>query len=1364
MAGHPYESEYLYGIHDPGGEHIMLEKGIPGWVLFTEKLGADPNDQSSRNYRPWSDKGLGVMVRLNYGYEEDGTLPFEARYADFARRCGNFVRQSAGAAIWIIGNEPNHPIEWPGGKWDWSRAQPISEDRRGEPITPQRYARCFRLVRQAIKSQPGHENDLVLPAAVAPWNALTRYPGNENGDWVKYFVDMLNAIGAGNLDGITLHTYTRAPTALQAQSPELIWSEAREGAAGYQHLRAQFRAYQDFMNAIPAAMRRLPVYITETNPHPTWENRNTTWVQRAYGEIDYWNRNNRQKIRALILFRWTAADPQWGFEHKQGVIDDFRQALDYRYKWNVGPTWEEPIPVAPEYSAALSWKQPPGEAPAGSEITVVVIARNAGSREWPSGGSNPVRLGYRWYDAAGKPVAAVADLRTPLPRPVKPGETVELTAKVALPAAAGTYRLAVDLVHEGITWFADRGSAPLEATVRVAEAPAPTEYFFPETKIWVRGAFWEFFRRYGLDICGYPITDVFIENGMPVQYFQRVALEEYEKGKVRLRLTAAQALEAGKRIAALEQQVKLLNERLRQGGGAAPRPPIQDVIAQLPRDPAGMKPRPDEQTRYLIIHHTGIAGPISLQRVAQIYRQRGYPAILCQYYVDQDGTIYQTNPHNEAVSEARWAQEGINICVAGNFTDTVPNPAQMEALAALCAWLLDGYGLETAAIRGLSEGFSPTQSPGRQWLSDQRWKDQLVARVEELRGRGPVTDEKALAELRRQLEQMRGERDRLAALVEATGQERDRLREQVNALTQQMAALQAEIAALRAALQEAGKGAIPQPTVRDVITQLPRDPARMAKRTEADIAYIVIHHTAVPPSVGVQRVAQAHRARWPAILSQFFIDGEGAILQTNPILEVVDGQVEWIARGINIHVAGHFNEDIPSEAQLQALAHLVAWLQQTYSIPDENVRGAREFIVTQSPGEQWLSGRRWKALLMERVQAVRAAAPSGGTAADRAQIAALKAQLEATRGQLAQVQAQNAELNRQIEALRRQLETAPGDTQALRDQIVALQRDKQALEAERKTLQDTITGLNKTIADLRKEIEALRARPGPTTPVKVTKPDMVELVDKLPKHPTNRYPTRPLSAITHIAIHHSAAPANVPPERIAQYHVNNPEHQWPGIGYHFYIGPDGTIYHTQDLSLASYHVYQNNDYTVGVCVAGDFTEVIPTPAQIQATARLVAWLMQEFNIPLGNVWGHKEFPKNMTACPGKQWLEGQKWKQILFEQIQVERGERPATAVKPLEHYVLFWQRGDAWAKEDWQGAINYIARFRPTAGFSVDDAKQARRVTIVGGPGGVSPEIENELRAAGVQVERVAGKDYAETKALLDRLAATGRRFATLE
>src|SRR5512136_734988 len=104
------DSPYLYGLHDPGGESIMAERGILGWVLFTEALGSDPNSQEGGDYSRWANQGFGILVRLNNGYEPQGTLPLSTRYGEFAQRCANFVRNSSGCHIWIIGNETNMPV------------------------------------------------------------------------------------------------------------------------------------------------------------------------------------------------------------------------------------------------------------------------------------------------------------------------------------------------------------------------------------------------------------------------------------------------------------------------------------------------------------------------------------------------------------------------------------------------------------------------------------------------------------------------------------------------------------------------------------------------------------------------------------------------------------------------------------------------------------------------------------------------------------------------------------------------------------------------------------------------------------------------------------------------------------------------------------------------------------------------------------------------------------------------------------------------------------------------------------------------------------------------------------------------------
>ena len=156
--------------------------------------------------------------------------------------------------------------------------------------------------------------------------------------------------------------------------------------------------------------------------------------------------------------------------------------------------------------------------------------------------------------------------------------------------------------------------------------------------------------------------------------------------------------------------------------------------------------------------------------------------------------------------------------------------------------------------------------------------------------------------------------------------------------------------------------------------------------------------------------------------------------------------------------------------------------------------------------------------------------------------------------------------------------------------------------------------------------------------------------------------------------------------------------------------------------------------------------------------------MGELDLPIESIKGHKDLMG--TACPGKQWSVGQQWKTTLYGRVrQVQQEKALPTLPKPDEskaiyHYLLFWASGEEWAVRDWLNAINYIGVFRPTVGFSAKDAAQAQYVTIIGGTSGVSEEVENEIKAAGCQVERIAGRDDAEMKRILDQMAQQGRRF----
>jgi len=318
------ESPYLVGLHDRGGEYLFERAGRSGWVVIDETIGCDRADWSSASYSDLAGRGCGVIVCLRHGADgRSGTLPPAGKYADFARRCGNYCERSSGCHLWVIGNEPNAARERPGGA------------RQGEPILPSAYAAAFRACRDEIRSRPGHDADQVITAAVAPWNTQTAYPGNVLGDWVLYLADVLAELGE-SVDGVALHTSTHGADPTAVSRDEHLPHPFAERQAG-------FRAYRDFLAAVPEALGGLPVYITEADQGLAWEDSQTGWVEAAYREIAGWNLDpTHQTVRALVLYRWARqAGAPWHIEGKREVLAELEVAMRLGYRWYPGPSGAE---------------------------------------------------------------------------------------------------------------------------------------------------------------------------------------------------------------------------------------------------------------------------------------------------------------------------------------------------------------------------------------------------------------------------------------------------------------------------------------------------------------------------------------------------------------------------------------------------------------------------------------------------------------------------------------------------------------------------------------------------------------------------------------------------------------------------------------------------------------------------------------------------------------------------------------------------------------------------------------------------------------------------------------------------------------
>jgi hypothetical protein len=100
--------------------------------------------------------------------------------------------------------------------------------------------------------------------------------------------------------------------------------------------------------------------------------------------------------------------------------------------------------------------------PSGATARYRVRVRNDAPEEW----SPQMNFSYRWVRRDGT-VAIFDGLRTRVERPPPPGKTLEADVTVEASLPAGDYVLVIDVVEEGVAWFADVGVAPLKYDVKI---------------------------------------------------------------------------------------------------------------------------------------------------------------------------------------------------------------------------------------------------------------------------------------------------------------------------------------------------------------------------------------------------------------------------------------------------------------------------------------------------------------------------------------------------------------------------------------------------------------------------------------------------------------------------------------------------------------------------------------------------------------------------------------------------------------------------------------------------------------------------------------------------------------------------------
>jgi len=167
-----------------------------------------------------------------------------------------------------------------------------------------------------------------------------------------------------------------------------------------------------------------------------------------------------------LLQEWHSAFARAGLSVRAHRVSDSFAAI---YERADSEAVGEPDLFSGFYAGELSLESSVEAQSAGGALRVDLRLRNRGNGTWCQTSGFPVRASYHLSRQEGDAMVPVSfdNVRTALPSEIGPGADATIPLVIARPAAPGRYLAEVDLVHEGVRWFSERGlrSVPLTFTV-----------------------------------------------------------------------------------------------------------------------------------------------------------------------------------------------------------------------------------------------------------------------------------------------------------------------------------------------------------------------------------------------------------------------------------------------------------------------------------------------------------------------------------------------------------------------------------------------------------------------------------------------------------------------------------------------------------------------------------------------------------------------------------------------------------------------------------------------------------------------------------------------------------------------------------
>jgi len=126
--------------------------------------------------------------------------------------------------------------------------------------------------------------------------------------------------------------------------------------------------------------------------------------------------------------------------------------------------------------------------------------------------------------------------------------------------------------------------------------------------------------------------------------------------------------------------------------------------------------------------------------------------------------------------------------------------------------------------------------------------------------------------------------------------------------------------------------------------------------------------------------------------------------------------------------------------------------------------------------------------------------------------------------------------------------------------------------------------------------------------------------------------SRPLTLrnLTNRIILHHYDSDRATPQEVHRWHIDR---GWEGIGYHFMIDLDGTVWQGRDMDSVGTHTANNNGDSIGIACQGRFHTTTREMPDVQFNS--LVWLIIHIRQKYGNltIIGHRD--ASPSACPGQ---------------------------------------------------------------------------------------------------------------------------------